>query len=221
MQAVEAWLYDKEHLPVRLLAPPFDRDGQAPGYIKGYVPGIRENGGQYTHAAVWAALGFFMIGDFEKGTELLFAINPAQRYLHPEIVRAYRIEPYVFAGDIYTNPQHVGRGGWSFYTGSAAWYRKVALEILCGYTERGDGFYLKPRLSEKFDSFSIAVNKKDTSYRIAVSFSEEPSLIVDGTEIGADGESYFFRFDGRTHEAVLKIRSRQRPQEVACLSQLD
>ena len=204
MRSVKKWLYDKKHSLVKLLYPPFDKDSQSPGYIKGYVPGIRENGGQYTHAAVWAALGFFLCGDAETGAEILLAINPAERYRDPEIAKAYRIEPYVFAGDVYTNPQHIGRGGWSFYTGSAAWYRRVALEILCGYTEEGDGFYLKPRLSEKFDSFSIGINKKGTSYRIAVSRAETPSLVLDGKEV-VDGESHFFRFDGGEHEAVLMI----------------
>ncbi|MBQ2989435.1 MAG: DUF3131 domain-containing protein [Clostridia bacterium] len=204
MRAVDRLLFDRKHLLVRLLTPPFDRDGQSPGYIKGYVPGIRENGGQYTHAAVWAALGFFLCGDATAGAEVLLAINPAVRYRNPDIARAYRIEPYVFAGDVYTNPQHVGRGGWSFYTGSAAWYRKVALEVLCGYTEQGDGFFLKPRLSEAFDSFSITVNKKDTFYRIAVSLSDQPSLVLDGQwEEYAEGR--FFRFDGGKHEGVLHI----------------
>ena len=204
MRAVRKMLFDRERLLVRLLFPPFDRDVQSPGYIKGYVPGIRENGGQYTHAAVWAALGFFLCGDTATATEVMLAINPAERYLKPDIAEAYRIEPYVFAGDVYTNPQHIGRGGWSFYTGSAAWYRRVALEILCGYTEEGSGFYLKPHLSEKFDSFLIVINKKETSYRINVSLAEEPSLVLDGEAV-AESEGYFFRFDGGAHEAELKI----------------
>jgi cellobiose phosphorylase len=155
-------------------------------------------------AAVWAALGFFLCGETETAAEVMLAINPAERYLKPEIAKAYRIEPYVFAGDVYTNPQHIGRGGWSFYTGSAAWYRKVALEILCGYTEREEGFFLKPRLSEKFSAFSIEINKKETSYRINVSLSDEASLILDGEAV-TEGERYFFRFDGGEHEAELKI----------------
>ena len=204
MRSVEKMLFDRKRLLVRLLYPPFDRDEQSPGYIKGYVPGIRENGGQYTHAAVWAALGFFLCGETETAAEVMLAINPAERYRKPEIAEAYRIEPYVFAGDVYTNPQHIGRGGWSFYTGSAAWYRKVALEILCGYTEREEGFFLKPRLSEKFSSFSIEIKKKETSYRINVSLSDEASLILDGKAV-TEGERYFFRFDGGEHEAELKI----------------
>ena len=205
MRSVGKMLFDRKHLLVRLLCPPFDRDEQSPGYIKGYVPGVRENGGQYTHAAVWAALGFFLCGDVTTATEVMLAINPAERYLNPEIAKAYRIEPYAFAGDVYANPQHIGRGGWSFYTGSAAWYRKVALEILCGYTEEMDGFYLKPRLSEKFDSFLITINKKETFYRINVSLSDEPLLVLDGEAV-AEGEGYFFRFDGGAHEGVLKVR---------------
>ena len=204
MRSVKKMLFDREQRLVRLLRPPFDRDGQSPGYIKGYVPGIRENGGQYTHAAVWAALGFFMCEDPETATDVLFAINPAERCLDPEMARAYRIEPYVFAGDVYTNPQHVGRGGWSFYTGSAAWYRKVVLEILCGYTEVGEGFYLKPRFSERFSSFSIEVRKRNTAYRISVSASEESSLVLDGQTV-ENGACFFFPFDGGEHEAVLEV----------------
>lgn len=204
MQAVEKYLFDRKHSLVKLLYPPFDKDSQSPGYIKGYVPGIRENGGQYTHAAVWAALGFFLCGEYEKGTEVLFAINPAERYQNPEVAKVYRIEPYVFAGDVYANPQHVGRGGWSFYTGSAAWYRKVALEMLCGYTQEKDGFYLNPRLSKKFPSFQILIDKENTVYQISVSLSEHSSLTLDGKEMD-NGQKYFFRFDGREHEAILKI----------------
>ncbi|MBR7162166.1 MAG: hypothetical protein IKD07_07105, partial [Clostridia bacterium] len=205
MQAVDRYLFDRKHSLVKLLYPPFDKDTQSPGYIKGYVPGIRENGGQYTHAAVWAALGFFLCGDHEKGTEVLFAINPAERYRDPKIAEAYRIEPYVFAGDVYANPRHAGRGGWSFYTGSAAWYRKVALEILCGYTQEGDGFYLRPRLSESFSSFKIRIEKNGTVYRIAVALADRSSLTLDGKEI-REGENHFFRFDGGVHEAELKIK---------------
>ena len=206
MQAVEKYLFDRKHSLVRLLYPPFDKDTQSPGYIKGYVPGIRENGGQYTHAAVWAALGFFLCGEHEKGTEILFAINPAERYQHEKIAEAYRIEPYVFAGDVYANPQHIGRGGWSFYTGSAAWYRKVALEVLCGYTQEKDGFYLKPRLSAKFSSFEIRIEKRNTVYRISVSLADRFSLLLDGQNV-QQGADYFFRFDGGEHEAVLKIKN--------------
>ena len=205
MQAVEKYLFDRNHSLVKLLYPPFDKDTQSPGYIKGYVPGIRENGGQYTHAAVWAALGFFLCGEYEKGTEVLFAINPAERYQNPKIAEAYRIEPYVFAGDVYANPQHVGRGGWSFYTGSAAWYRKVALEVLCGYTEEKDGFYLNPRLSDMFSSFKIRIGKKNTVYEISVSLAECSSLFLDGKTMEC-AEKHFFRFDGKEHEAVLKIK---------------
>jgi cyclic beta-1,2-glucan synthetase len=130
---------------------------------------------------------------------ILECILPEGR--RPEV---YKTEPYVISADIYSNPDHKGRGGWSFYTGSAAWYRKVALEILCGYTEERDGFYLKPRLSEKFSAFSIEINKKETSYRINVSLSDNPSLVLDGEAV-TEGEDYFFRFDGGEHEAELKI----------------
>lgn len=203
MASVWKLLYDRKHSLVKLLDPPFDGDAQSPGYIKGYLPGIRENGGQYTHAAVWAALGFLLAGEAEKGAELLFAINPAERYRNEDLAERYRIEPYVFAGDVYTNPLHMGRGGWSFYTGSAAWYRKVVLETLCGYTEEKDGFFLRPRLSAKFDSFTICISKKETRYQITVSAAGAFSLMLDG-EYQREKENHFFLFDGKTHIGFFK-----------------
>ena len=208
MDAVWEMLYDKEASLLKLLTPPFDQDEQTPGYIKGYVPGIRENGGQYTHAAVWAALGFLACGEVERGTEILFAINPAERYRDPHLADIYRIEPYVFAGDVYANPQHRGRGGWSFYTGSAAWYRKVVLETLCGYTETANGFYLRPLLSSRFPSFTLTVNVKNTRYLIDVSVADVPSLMLDGEYI-AEKEKHLFSFDGNTHRAFMRVRFRE------------
>ncbi len=208
MDAVWEMLYEREFSLVRLLYPPFDKDEQSPGYIKGYVPGIRENGGQYTHAAVWAALGFLLCGEAERGAEMMFAVNPAERYRDERIARAYRIEPYVFAGDVYANSQHMGRAGWSWYTGSAAWYRKTALEYLCGYTERKDGFYLHPRLSRKFSRFTLTVEKKQTRYVIDVSSAEVSSLVLDGEYIH-EKENCFFRFDGKEHRGFLKVKKEQ------------
>ena len=205
MDAVWKMLYDKEHALLKLLTPPFDTDAQAPGYIKGYVPGIRENGGQYTHAAVWAAIGFFACGENEKAADVLFSINPAERQHTHMLADSYRIEPYVFAGDVYTNENHMGRGGWSWYTGSAAWYRKAALEYLCGYTEKEDGFFLCPHLSDRFSHFVLHICKKDTRYRIEVRMANAPSLVLDGEYIH-EKDRHFFRFDGKTHMGFLKVK---------------
>ena len=209
MQAVYDILFDKKNKLVRLLYPPFDKDTQSPGYIKGYVPGIRENGGQYTHAAVWTALGFFAGGENDKGAEILFAINPALHGADEELAKQYKVEPYVLAGDVYANPAHMGRGGWSWYTGSAAWYRKVAMEVLCGYTERQDGFSLCPHMSAHFSEFSLTVSKAETEYRITVCMGKK-FLSVDGVPIAVhDMKTYQFPFDGGRHEVIFHVEPEQ------------
>ena len=203
MDSVYSILFDRENKLIRLLYPPFDADEQSPGYIKGYVPGIRENGGQYTHAAVWASIGFLAGDENDRGAETLFAINPAVRYEDTAIAEKYKIEPYVLAGDVYTNPFHAGRGGWSWYTGSAAWYRKAALEVLCGYTEEDGGFTLSPHLSQRFRGFELSVSRGDCRYHISVSVSDKDELILDGVPL-ADVVSHRFAFDGLCHEVILK-----------------
>ncbi len=201
MNAVCEYLFDREHQIIKLLTPPFVNDEQSPGYIKGYVAGIRENGGQYTHAAVWAALGFFGCGENELGAQALLAINPAVRAQNHEIEKAYRIEPYVFAGDVYANEDHPGRGGWSWYTGSAAWYRRAVIEWLCGYREEQDGFAIMPRLSSSFSSFKLRVCKKNTSYQVEARFGQRRRVTIDGKVVPW---GYHFKFDGGNHRICLE-----------------
>ena len=119
MEAVDQRLVRREHGLVQLLDPPFDKSNLNPGYIKGYVPGVRENGGQYTHAAIWAAMAFAALGDSRRAWELLSMINPISHATSPEAIEAYKVEPYVVAADIYALSPHTGRGGWTWYTGSA------------------------------------------------------------------------------------------------------
>jgi cellobiose phosphorylase len=107
---------------VQILDPPFDSPETDPGYIRGYPPGVRENGGQYTHGAVWVAVAFALAGRSEQAEELVSMLNPINHALDPEAVNRYRVEPYVLSADIYSQPPHAGRGGWSWYTGSAAWF---------------------------------------------------------------------------------------------------
>lgn len=201
MASVEEHLFDREHQMIHLLTPPFMQDVQSPGYIKGYVAGIRENGGQYTHAAVWSAIGAFSCGKDALGAEMLFAITPALRARDPRLEKAYRIEPYVFAGDVYANPSHIARGGWSWYTGSAAWYRRAVLEWLCGYREDGEGFTLAPHLSQGFSSFSLEISKRDTHYTIDVSLGKQTHATLDGCEILSTAH---FLFDGGKHHVRLE-----------------
>jgi len=186
-------LFDKEHGIFRLLYPPFDKSDQSPGYIKGYVPGIRENGGQYSHAAVFAAMGMLKIGMNREGAEILMAICPALKD-----GKEYKIEPYVLAGDVYSNPSCIGRGGWSWYTGAAGWYRTVFIEELCGFKLYPWGFKIEPRLSDLFPSFSLIVNYHQTSYSINVSLSEREFIVLDGREWKNE-----FLFDRGSHEVEI------------------
>lgn len=189
-------LFDSEHGIFRLLWPPFDDGDQSPGYIKGYVPGIRENGGQYTHAAMFSALGMLRIGKNEDGARILFSLAPIVKKYD-----GYKAEPYVLAGDVYSGDGIMGRGGWSWYTGAAGWYRTVFIEELCGYKQHGDSFEICPRLSKIFDSFYMEVVRGDTIYHINVSASKHDAAMIDGRD--CDG---IFQFDGKEHSVQIFAR---------------
>lgn len=135
---------------------------------------------------------------------MLLAIHPAVRYEDAETAEKYGIEPYVLAGDVYTNPVHVGRGGWSFYTGSAAWYRRAVIEVLCGFSERGNGFYLRPHLSDAFSRFELTVDKEGTRYHITAVLGERESLTLDNKAISGAAGAHFFPYEGGCHEVMLE-----------------
>jgi cyclic beta-1,2-glucan synthetase len=187
-------LYDSEYKIYKLFTPAFDLPERNPGYISGYVPGVRENGGQYTHAAVWAAWGLFEAGENERGYELLSAINPAVRFADDPLAEAYRLEPYALAGDVYSNEEHQGRGGWSLYTGAAAWYYRITLEKLLGYREDGDGFSLDPALSRLFNCFTLKINRHESEYTITVKSGICKQCMLDGVIVNNK-----FLFDRKHH----------------------
>ena len=132
MEAVDQRLVRRDHALIQLLDPPFDKSNLNPGYIKGYVPGVRENGGQYTHGAIWAAMAFAALGDSRRAWELLAMINPVNHAKSPEAIATYKVEPYVVAADVYALSPHTGRGGWTWYTGSAGWMYRLIVESLLG-----------------------------------------------------------------------------------------
>lgn len=144
MNTAVSKLCDYGNEVVKLLSPPFDKTSRSPGYIMGYPPGIRENGGQYTHAAVWGAIALADIGESELSCRLLKMINPALK--SDRSLARYGAEPYVLAGDVGSVGRNAGRGGWSWYTGAAGWYRTAVISYLCGYRESGGGFYVSPAL---------------------------------------------------------------------------
>jgi cellobiose phosphorylase len=193
LDALERRLVQREQGLVRLLDPPFDTSELDPGYIKGYVPGVRENGGQYTHAAVWAAMAFAQLGDSRRAFELLSHINPVNHARTPETVATYKAEPYVVAADVYAVAPHVGRGGWTWYTGSAGWLYRLIVESLLGLRREADRLHVSPCMPADWTSYAISYRFGETRYRIVIdkraSVDDAGScqVLVDGIDVGADG----------------------------------
>ena len=168
MASVDALLVSRSDRLVKLLAPPFDTAPVEPGYIKGYPPGIRENGGQYTHAAAWTAMAFAALGDHARAWELFGLINPVSHGDTPEAIAVYRVEPYVVAADIYAAAPHTGRGGWTWYTGSASWMYRLLVESLLGIEREGTLLRITPHPPRDWPSYTIRYRYYDTTYRITV-----------------------------------------------------
>ncbi len=171
------WLFDREVGLVKLFTPAFDEGEERPGYIRGYLPGVRENGGQYTHAAAWLALACFRTGKVEDGTDLLHALLPET---HSQ--ETYLAEPYVLAGDVYAHPDQLGRGGWSWYTGSAGWFYQAAVEGLLGITVKDKCLIIKPHLPPGWNGWSACWKRAGGSLLIRVCREERNSRVLDGVE---------------------------------------
>jgi cyclic beta-1,2-glucan synthetase len=184
MEAVDTHLVDRDHSLVRLLDPPFDKSNLNPGYIKGYVPGVRENGGQYTHGAIWAAMAFAKLGDSRRAWELLTMINPVNHGGSTKGIETYKVEPYVVAADVYAVPPHTGRGGWTWYTGSAGWMYRLILESLLGLRLEVDKLHFEPCLPVDWEGFTVHYRYRETAYHIKVvqgqAGEDEGSVTVDG-----------------------------------------
>jgi len=182
MESAYQYLVQKDVGIIKLLAPPFDKSPLNPGYIKGYVPGVRENGGQYTHAAVWLIMAFAKLGNNQRVWELLNMINPINHGDTPEAVATYKVEPYVLAADVYAGTQHAGRGGWTWYTGSAGWLYRLVIESFLGFEQQGNKLKVNPCIPEEWKSFKVHYRYKETVYNIEViqkSNSDEMSITVD------------------------------------------
>jgi len=168
MQSANKFLINREKGIIQLLEPPFDKTELDPGYIKGYVPGVRENGGQYTHAAIWMVMAFAKLKDREKTNELINLINPINHAQTPEEVAVYKAEPYVIAADVYGEAPHIGRGGWTWYTGSAGWMYQLILESYLGIKREGDTLRFEPCVPRDWKSFKIKYTFKETVYWIEI-----------------------------------------------------
>jgi cellobiose phosphorylase len=186
MDAVDERLVRREHGLIQLLDPPFDKSELNPGYIKGYVPGVRENGGQYTHAAIWAAMAFARLGDNRRAWELFTMINPVNHAKSADEIAIYKVEPYVASADVYALSPHVGRGGWTWYTGSAGLMYRLIVESLLGLRLEVDKLRFAPCLPSDWKAFKMHYRYRETVYHIAVlqqkTGNEEMSVTVDGVE---------------------------------------
>ena len=187
MEAVDKRLVRRDQSLIRLLDPPFDKSELNPGYIKGYVPGVRENGGQYTHAAIWAAMAFARRGDKKRAWELLTIINPVNHAATREDIEVYKVEPYVIAADIYAVSPHIGRGGWTWYTGSAGLMYRLVIESLLGLRLEVNKLYLEPCIPPDWETFKVLYRYRETMYNITIVQIQDkamlPGITVDGTRL--------------------------------------
>jgi cyclic beta-1,2-glucan synthetase len=187
MAAVNEQLVRREDELVLLFTPPFDQTPLDPGYIKRYPPGIRENGGQYTHGAVWSVIAFAMLGDGDKAGELFSIINPMNHARTRADIYRYKVEPYVACADVYAEPSHIGRGGWTWYTGSAGWMYRAGLEWILGFRLRGATLVIDPCIPRSWPVFTIAFRYHSARYDISV---ENPRGVNRGVlSIHLDGEA--------------------------------
>ena len=186
MDALDKHLVHRDDAVIQLLTPPFDKSTPDPGYIQAYVPGVRENGAQYTHAAVWAAIAFAAIGDNRRAWELLSIINPVNHAASAESIAIYKVEPYVVASDVYALSPHTGRGGWTWYSGSAGWMYRLIVESILGLRREADKLHFEPCIPAHWASFKMNYRYRETVYHITVSQTREAegvtTLTVDDIE---------------------------------------
>lgn len=191
-------LVDFRHGIVKLFSPPFDNGPQNPGYIKAYPTGIRENGGQYTHAAVWLAIALLREGRVEEGWALLEMMNPAARCTVAELATAMKTEPYYLAADIYTHSGCYGHGGWTIYTGAAGWYCRAIVEELLGLHPEGGALIVRPNVPRKWNRFSLRMTLAGTVLELSARRTGEPALLVDGKpaqKVPLDGQKHTVAVD--------------------------
>jgi cyclic beta-1,2-glucan synthetase len=210
MAAVDTRLVRRDAQLIQLLTPPLDKSGLEPGYIKGYVPGVRENGGQYTHAGIWATTAFAMLGDRERAWELFAMLNPVNHGSGPAEIERYKVEPYVMCADIYAAPPHTGRGGWTWYTGAAGWMYRLSVETLLGLQLEVDQLRIAPCVPADWESYKIHYRYRETVYHITVRRVGKKSAHVNGMmadgavidAVGADGA-------GRQHGIIPLVDDRR------------
>ncbi|XXF61896.1 glucoamylase family protein [Thermoanaerobacterium thermosaccharolyticum] len=209
LDALENYLIDYDNAIIKLLSPPFDKGDLNPGYIKGYVPGVRENGGQYTHAAIWAIMAYAVVGDGDKAYRLYSMINPINHSRTPIENSKYKVEPYVMAADVYAVEPNTGRGGWTWYTGSSGWMYRVAIEHILGFKKEKNMLIINPCVPKDWTKYKIEyIYRNNTKYIIQV---ENPERInrgvqevnVDGKIV--DGNKIALKDDGQIHQVSVMM----------------
>jgi cellobiose phosphorylase len=208
MESVDQRLVRRDAGLIQLFDPPFDKSPLNPGYIKGYMPGVRENGGQYTHGAIWTAMAFALMEDIERAWELFALLNPVHHSGTPNQIAVYKVEPYVVAADVYAVAPHTGRGGWTWYTGSAGWMYRLLIETLLGVNLAGDELRLAPRLPKKWATCKIHYRYRQTVYHITINrFAADPAeanqLFLDGKELATTAVPLVD--DRREHSVELRV----------------
>ena len=188
MSAVDERLVRRDAGVVLLLTPPFDRFTPSPGYIQGYLPGVRENGGQYTHAALWNVMAFARLGDGDRAAELFAMLNPINHSRSTQDVARYRAEPYVVAADVYSVPPHTGRGGWTWYTGSAGWMYRIGIEVILGISLRNGALHIDPCIPRGWPRYEVTLTRGAAVYDIVVENPDGVSRGIKSVEV--DGVVY-------------------------------
>jgi cyclic beta-1,2-glucan synthetase len=208
MNAVRANLVRRDAQLVLLLTPPFDRMTHDPGYIKGYLPGVRENGGQYTHAAIWSIIALARLGMGDEAMELFHMLNPINHMRTAKDMERYKVEPFAVAADVYAHPMHVGRGGWTWYTGSAGWMYQAAIRALLGLRRHGATISVEPCVPTMWPEYSLVWTVNGTRYRFTVTNPEHQSQGVASAHldgVAVDPRAIPLHTDGAEHDVTLVI----------------
>jgi cyclic beta-1,2-glucan synthetase len=210
MAAVDRELILSDEKLALLFAPPFDRTPLDPGYIKGYPPGVRENGGQYTHAALWSVMAFAALGEGGKAAALFYMLNPINHARTRADTYRYKVEPYVVAADVYASRQHLGRGGWTWYTGSAGWMQRAGIESILGLRIEDGVLHFNPCIPNAWPRFEATVRYRSARYEIRV---ENPSGVMrgvaeadlDGVPVGSRPLKLSLDDDGAVHRLTVRL----------------
>jgi len=206
MKSIKKYLIDEHEKVIALLSPPFHRSKPNPGYIQGYLKGVRENGGQYTHGAIWAVYAYSLLNDNEMAFQLFDMLNPISHTEKPFEVEKYKLEPYVVCADIYYNNLQKGRGGWSFYTGSAGWLYRAGLEKMLGFIKEGDKLFIQPNVPSSFEDFSIEYNYGKSKYIINVKLVDKENVgKVIINDIENDKDYIPLKDNGKEYNVVVKV----------------